>query len=319
MSAKKPTRPNRSSLSRREALRAQKLAEERRKRRNRLLIVLAGVVILAIVITIVVVVVNRKTPTPADTANSGTPSPTVTTPQVNPPDGDAQRAWITVPSANTKQNALIVDIHFDYQCPVCKTVEDTYATMFEQLSDQGDIALRYHTRTFLNIRLDNDSSTRSAMAAACVDVADTTKYVAYHNLLFTQQPITEGQGFTDGQLRVDYPTAVGLTGDALATFQQCYDNQSTLQWITDVEQNNLQPVPNKDGFPAYLFGGPTPSIDSNGQITGTPGAQYGVAGTPTLFVQGKPFSTGLLFSSSGQPLADSADALLAILQQAAAS
>jgi len=324
VSAKKPSKPGKSSANRREALRVQREAEVKRQRRNRLLGAIAGVVVLALIVTVVVVVINRSSGPTSPTSDNPTVDSTssATAAQVNPPDGDPQRAWITVPSSNTKPNALIVDIHTDYQCPYCRMAENTYATLFEQLSDRGDIILRQHTRTFLDgiggqkVAM----STKAATAAACVDVAAPDKYAAYHNILFEQQPQTEGNGWTDAQLTQDFPSSIGLTGDALATFQSCYSNQATLQWVRDVESNNLHVVANKDGFPAYLFGGMTPQTDTDGSITGTKGGQYGVAGTPSFFVQGKQFNLSDMFDSSFNPtIALNADALLAFLQQVAQS
>ena len=290
---------------------AASLGDDGHKRRGGVIAaVIIGIVIVALAVAAAIMFVGRN---PGSIAS---PSPWPTAGPVSPPDGDAQRAWITVPSANTKSNALIVDVHFDYQCPICKMIEDPYASVFDQLSDRGDIVLRYHTRIFLDGNLSNDASSRAAVAAACVDVADNTKYAAYHNVIYYNQP-QEGAGFSDAQLRKNFAVSVGLTGDALATFQSCYDNQWTLQWVQDVEKNNLQAVPDTTGFPGYLFGGMTPTVDTAGTVTGTPGTAYGVAGTPTLFVQGKQLSAGLLFDSSGRSVAADADSLLAILQQVA--
>jgi len=307
MSAQKPS-------NRREAMRARQAAEAKKRRRNRLLIVVAIVVVVALIVAGVVWLLNRKPSTPL-----GTETPT--TSQLTPPDGDAQRAWITVPSANPNTNALIVDVHFDYQCPYCERAETAYAVLLEQLNDQGDITLRHHTRTILNgVNYQTVAmSTNAAVAAACVDVADNTKYAAYNNTLFANQPKTEGPGFSDQQLTQDFPATVGLTGEALAKFQQCYANQSTLKWVQDVEANNIAPVPNTAGFPAYLFGGMTPLSDTNGRCTGTTGADVGVCGTPSFFVQGVQFTLSDIFNGDWTPKFTTASDLLAFLQQTAKS
>jgi len=236
--------------------------------------------------------------------------------QVTPPDGDAQHAWITAPSANTKPDALIVDIHTDYQCPICQRTESIYGAMFSQLNDQGDIILRHHIRTFLDYVLSNNSSTKAAIAAACMDVADNTKYEAFHQLIFTNQP-SEGTGFTDDQLRNQWPAMVGLTGKPLATYQGCYDAQATSQFVKDSETNNIKAVPNQNPPNAYLFGGNQPIIDTDGSCSGTAGTQIGVCGTPTIFVNGVQVSLGVLLNNDWSPKAATADDLLALLKQAA--
>jgi len=246
---------------------------------------------------------------------------------VAPPDGNspdaAQAAWITVPSKNIKPGAMIVDVHFDYQCPYCKILENGYAKPFEDLSDRGDIILRYHTRAFLDgvAGEPSTSSTRAAVAAACVDVADNTKYAAYHNTIFMNQP-TEGVGYSDQQLRVDYPAAVGLKGKALKKFQACFDNRSTSTWVRNVEKNNLSPATNLKPPNTFLYGGNDPLYyDQNGQMT-TPdqGTQSGIHGTPAMFVNGKLVSWTALFDQTGQPaVPQNADALLPVLKQLAGS
>ena len=299
MPSKKPSRPSSSktALNRREALKAKRLAEARRRKRNRIIGVVAGFVALAIVVGLVVWAVNRPVPAPTST-DTTTPAAE----QITPPDGDAQRAWITMTGGTPKADALIVDIHFDYQCPYCMHVENTYATVFEALVNSGDIILRQHTRTFLDTRLGNDSSQRAAIAAACVDYADNTKYAAYHNMIFQNQPSKEGTGYTDAQLTQDFPAAVGLMGDAFNTFTDCYTNQATLQFVQDVEANNLAVMQNQSPPNAYLFGGKTPnSDDSSGSCTGTPNSPIGSCSVPDFYSNGIRFSWTDLLNTDWTP------------------
>ena len=304
--AKKPSIEPPTVESRRDLLRREQYRREQWK--SNMVVLAAGVVFLAIGI-----VVGLALPwDPFGTGGAKAPSMFV------PPDGNAAAAWITVPSKNTKPSALIVDVHTDYQCPYCKITELSYGSLFKTLNDRGDIIWRQHTRTFLDGALQNDSSTRAAVAAACIDVADDTKFADYHLTIFANQP-NEGTGYTDDQLRNQWPVAVGLSDKALATFQQCYDAQQTLQFVKAVETNNLAPVKNPKPPNAYLFGGNTPIVDSDGKCSGTVGTAIGVCGTPTFFVSGVKFDLGSLFNSDGTPMYTTADDLLAMLTQLAAS
>lgn len=248
----------------------------------------------------------------------------LSSPQVAPPDGNsadpAQAAWITVPGGTPKAGALIVDVHFDYQCPYCDILEKTYDTAFEDLVTSGDIVLRFHTRTFLDRLTPNRSSSLAAMAAACVDIADNTKYAAYHNTIFTNQP-QEGTGYTNQQLRSDFAATAGLTGDALTTFQACFDRRATYDWTTMVEPNNSSLVTNQNPPNQYLFGGNAPLYyDSSGQLTSdtSTGTAGGVSGTPMILVNGKTMNWSVLFDSNWNPTVDTTGAgLLPVLQQAA--
>ena len=328
--------------NRRAALRAQQAAAAQKARRNRVLIAIACLVALALVVGLVVWVYNRagagkptETPTATAPTSAEASSPVATTPQIVPPDANstdiAKAAWITVPSSSTKSDALIVDIHTDYQCPFCEVVETSYATVFEQLNEQGDIILRQHTRSFLDAANKGDnanSSSRAAIAAACVDVADNTKYAAYHNMLFAHQPQPEGAGYSDAQLRDEFTANVGLSGDALATFQSCYDGRATATWVANTEQNNLHAVENPTGSPKYLFGGNVAPCYTQDAQTGkmtqvdctADGAfPMGIMGTPSLLVNGVSFGMSDLFKTGYSPVYTSAADLLAFLQQRAKS
>ncbi|MCL2490846.1 MAG: DsbA family protein [Propionibacteriaceae bacterium] len=246
-------------------------------------------------------------------------------PQVVPPDGNStdftKSAWIQVPGT-PKPDALIVDVQFDYQCPYCGKLEQGYDQAFADLAASGDIILRYHLRTFLDRFGGNSSSTMAGIAAACADVVDNTKYAAYHNTIFANQPATEGTGYTDQQLRSDFATAAGFTGDALTTFQACYDRRATRDWVAYSEPNNAGLVQNPNPPNTYLFGGNAPLYydPSTGQMTNdtTNGTAAGVQGTPMLLVNGNVISWGGLFDANGNPaIAQTADSLLTYLQQSA--
>ena len=274
----------------------------------------------------------KPSPSASATTEPGGTTPTTQSPEpsvpptatpVDPPDGDSQRAWITVPSANPKPGALIVDVHFDYQCPYCKILETNFAQPFEDLNNRGDITLRQHTRIFLDgVGGETlQSSSRAAIAAACVDVADATKYAAYHNTIFANQP-KEGAGYTDQQLRTDFAAQAGLSGTALTSFQACYDGRATATWVRDVENSNRGTGLNQSGPPKYLYGGNDPIFydpTTGRQTTDGTGTQAGVMATPQLFVNGKAVNWSALFDQQWKPLSPpSADTLLAFLQQGAA-
>ncbi|MCL2489885.1 MAG: thioredoxin domain-containing protein [Propionibacteriaceae bacterium] len=318
-----------AGANRRAELRAQQEAAARKARRNIVLIVVAAVVVLAVIVGLIFWGVGR--------AGNGSANPTPSGAQVMPPDGNStdltQAAWITVPSTSPVKDAAVrVDIHFDYQCPWCKLVEDTYAKSLESLAGTGDIVLNLHNRIFLDSGYPNQNSTRAAIAAACVDYADNTKFYAYNNTIFVNQPSNEGDGYSDQQLTVDFPAAIGLSGDALDKFKTCYSGRQTQDWVTNVEQNNVGIVNNNSAPPAFLYGSDSkiyqdPNDPNRAVYYDDPskGNQVGVTGTPTIFVNGKPLSLGQLFNqadSTSYPtpaIGTDAASVLALLQQVANS
>ncbi|MCL2653459.1 MAG: DsbA family protein [Propionibacteriaceae bacterium] len=328
-STRKTTSAPTAGANRRAELRAQQEAAARKARRNRVIIGAAIVVVVALIVGLVIWGIGRANKPASVVTPSGS--------QIMPPDGNStdlsQAAWITVPGTSAvKSTAVRVDIHFDYQCPWCKLVEDTYAKPLEALANSGDIVLNLHNRTFLDGNIPNQNSTRAAVAAACVDYVDNTKFYAYNNTVFINQPANEGDGFTDQQLTVDFPASIGLSGDAYDKFMTCYSGRQTQDWVNNVEQNNVGIVSNNSAPPAFLYGtdmkiyqdqnDPNHSIYYDDASKGT---QVGVTGTPTMFVNGKVLSLGQLFvqqDSTSYPtpaIGTDAASLLALLQQVANS
>ena len=89
--------------------------------------------------------------------------------------------------------------------------------------------------TFLDKNMKNDSSSRAAYAAAAADAVG--HYAAYHDAIYTHQPATEGDGYTEQQLRVDFPKEAGITGANLTKFQQLYDQRATKTFVDKVDAN----------------------------------------------------------------------------------
>ena len=278
-----------SAQSRRAQLQAQKAQQEAARLRRRMIAIIVGVVAVAVVLVGVVwwQTSRPQTPqTPADPAN----------PTFIPPDGADNFGWIEVRGATVKPGALTVDEHTDYQCPWCQLADQFFGSPLRALAENGDIVLRMHLRTLLgDLGLKNDSSRRSAMAAACADTVG--KFMDYHETVFSNQP-DEGVGYTDQQLRVDYARQAGISGQALATFQYCYDSQQTMAYVLAMEQINWS------------------STTINGST------QEPVHGTPTFFVNGKPMTLSSMLTQSGQSYAPAFDTspagMLAHLQEVAA-
>jgi protein-disulfide isomerase len=105
--------------------------------------------------------------------------------------------------------------------------------------------------SFLDTNLKNDSSARSANAAACA--ADAGKFAEYHSAVFAAQPATEGDGYTDAQL-TEFAKTAGITGPAFTTWEKCTSSGQHEAYISDVA---------------------------------TASGKAGVTGTPTVFLNGK--------------------------------
>ena len=135
--------------------------------------------------------------------------------------------------ATAKPNAPTLDLYEDFQCPACATLEKQIGAQKASMAKAGEIKLVVHTLSFLDDNLRNDSSARSANAAACA--ADAGKFLDYRALVFAAQPAQEGVGYTDAQL-TQFAQASGITGPALTTWQTCTSSGQHDQYVTDVQE-----------------------------------------------------------------------------------
>jgi protein-disulfide isomerase len=221
-----PNAPKESKKTTREkAQAAREAAEAEQRRRDRRIRIIGAVVLIAIVGGIIAAAVVFR-PKPAD------PGSIV---------ADAKIPTGALPSDNTNAfgvpyktsaNKPVLAIWEDFQCPICGNFEKTMGATVTKLADDGKVTVIHRPTTFLD-QAHPESNSASARATAAWGCAiDAGKGEAYHNQLFANQPTVEGTGWTDQQL-MDFGTAVGITGDAAATFQKCYTDKTYTQWTTN--------------------------------------------------------------------------------------
>ncbi len=201
---------------RREQLRQQAAAAEAKRRRTRILLVGVGVVVVAVVALGAFLAVQGIRGLSEERAG------------VTPPNANAEGSGIVVNPDTAQPDAPVLAIYQDYQCPACKSFEDTFGDIVAEMAASGEVKLEYHTMTFLDANLRNDASYRAGVAAACADVAGA--YEEYHRVLYANQP-QEGLGFNDNQLLAVFPEEAGLSGEALETFKSCYRGEDTGPYV----------------------------------------------------------------------------------------
>lgn len=103
-----------------------------------------------------------------------------------------------------------VAVFVDFQCPICKSFEDSYGTQLQALAKDGKITLEYHPIAILDrYSAGTNYSSRAGAAAFCVaEENDPSRFLDYLNVLFTNQPAENSPGLTDAQLS-DYAKQVG--------------------------------------------------------------------------------------------------------------
>lgn len=200
----------------------------------------AGVAAVLIVAVVVAIMVGRPDSS-GDASGSAIPVGVV----------EGKGGGILVNADPAKAGAPTLDIYEDFQCPSCGDLEERVGAELGALAKAGEIRLVVHTLSFLDDNLRNDSSARSANAAACA--ADAGKFFDYHNAVFAAQPEQEGVGYTDAQL-TEFAGTAGITGAALDTWQKCTSSGQHDQYVTDVQESS-----DKAGVRS------TPTVKLNGQ------------------------------------------------------
>jgi len=248
-------KPTLTPAQRRAKAQADQRAQANWQRTKRLLIVVAIAVGVTIVAIVIGVLVNNARQAERDKETEGN-----TAGQITPPNATKDKSAIISNPAVTNA-ALTVNLHFDYQCTACASLEAIVGPTLERLAAAGDISLHYNIHTFMDAKQGNTASTRAAMAATCADTVG--KFQAYHNVVFANY----GSGYSEENLRNGYAIQAGMSGEDLTTFQACVDNKATSQFVRDMNAKN------------------------SGILSADFADSKGVWGTPTVIVNGKAAST----------------------------
>ncbi len=227
----RPTSPASSSpstraetTSRREQLRVQQAAEAQRARNRRIITAVAVVLAVVIVAVVVVVLVQnqaRQREEQGLRAEQG---------QITPPSANEAGNGLVYNNSTQNTGTPLVEVYLDYQCPGCASASALIDPKLEELADAGEIQLSYHMLYGLDRGGAGNHSYRSNLAATCADVQGA--FPEYGQQVFA----TQGAGWTDPQLRDQFPQAVGLSGEALTAFQACYDNRSTSDFVDAMQE-----------------------------------------------------------------------------------
>jgi protein-disulfide isomerase len=235
---------NSAAQTRREALRQQQAAELK-KAKTRKVAITTGiiVVVVALVAALAVFLTQRNKLESGD--------------QVTPASANADKTALTFGGG-----PLTLDIYYDYQCPGCATWETFLKDQTLSLINDGSITANYHPMTFLDglqgLKIAN-SSTRAGVAAMCAD--NVGVFEDYHYGLLAIQP-EEGEGYPDETLTTTVPANIGLVGEKLDTFKQCYANNSTLDFVNNAAETNRS-AKDADGNPMVKS---TPTFRANGKL-----------------------------------------------------
>jgi protein-disulfide isomerase len=166
---------------------------------------------------------------------------------------------------------VLIEVWEDFQCPACRNYSiEVEPLIAENYVAQGNVRYVFRQFPFLDEHVASNESQQSANASMCA--AEQERFWDYHDMLFANWDGENRGAFSDKRL-VAFAEALGLDMDQ---FNSC--------------------------FQANRYRGEISQDKSDGQIAG-------VAGTPSVFVNGQQLSPG--FVPSYQDIAAAVDAALA--------
>lgn len=146
---------------------------------------------------------------------------------------------VKIGSAWTAANADTIpklQIWEDFQCPACKSMEDSSGATIAQLAKDGKLRLEFRPTIFLdeNLKAQNtasgnpNSSLYASMAFGCA--VDAGKALEFHTTIFQAQPLTEGKGYSISDLTAIAGIA-GITDSK--SFTECLSSKKYEGWVNN--------------------------------------------------------------------------------------
>ena len=204
-------------------------AERARQRRTNILIGGGLLVVIALIVGGVVYASHQN----SSTTNASTlppVDPNAPLPKTVLPSTSALAYGFPLGTAAATKST--VQIWEDFQCPKCGEFEQAQGAAIQQLAADGKIYLVYRPASFLDGKLpqSNLSSARATSAWGCAIDAGVGE--SYHNVVFSNQPATEGTGYTDDQL-LAFGKDAGLSGATYDSFASCVGAHTYLGWAAN--------------------------------------------------------------------------------------
>ena len=226
------------SISKRDAIKAQRTRKKRRQRMNTILYV-GGFIVLLVLVLISPTIYNSLKPAGSFVQ---------ITPETHPLENGK-----TIGDTNAK---VEVQVYEDFQCPNCKTYADSIE---KQLVDSSYITDGQAYYVFMQFPfLDSNSITKESHQAANASMCamEQGRFWDYHDILFANQGAVENGGAYNNKRLQAFAESLGLNMDE---FNQCFNAD---KYATEIEADY------QEGIAAGVKGPPTVIV--NGQIL-TPG------------------------------------------------
>jgi len=252
-----PTGGRQTKNERREQAREQarqlREAAKKKERRNRILlqggIIVAVIAVVAVIAIVIVSSVKPAGPGPRNMASDSL--------LVQPGGAVAETPGLqpgATPTPNpqpTGDDVIRIQTFVDYMCPYCGLFEQTNAQYIQTLVDSGAASLEIFPISFLDrLSLGTAYSTRAANAFACVADEQPDKALAFHELLFENQPAESSSGLSDDQI-IEFARQAGAKSTSV---ESCIRDQKFKGWVAAATER-AQSVSGVTGTPTVIVNG----------------------------------------------------------------
>ena len=209
---KKQSRATKLANAQRAAERAAAIRREQQSKERRRRTVWVSVAVLAVLALVVGVVAGVQ-------ASRDTTGETAT-----PPAGAVDTFALPMGEPGAP---VTVEVYEDFMCPFCGQFEEQSREALKQYAGAGDVHVQYKVISILDGASSTDYSTRATNAMAVVlDEAGPDVAVAFHDMLFENQPEEGSAGLSDDEL-VDLAVEAGASEAAV---REPIESLSFEQW-----------------------------------------------------------------------------------------
>jgi len=211
---------------------ARAAAQASEKRRERTVRIIGAVAVLAVVAGIIgVALVARSADEAANRIEVIDPDPSAPVP-AGVLGADSEWAF-GVPYGSASDDAPVLEVWEDFQCPACGALEQTNGEGIAEVAETGVARLIWRPTGFLDRNLGNDASNRAIGAWGCaIDEGFTREF---HDAVYANQPQEEGDGWPNSDF-IAIGEEIGMTGESLDNFTACVNDGTYRVWAANSTQ-----------------------------------------------------------------------------------
>lgn len=215
---------------------------DRRRRQFTVIGAVIGVIIVAVGVGLGVALSNKST-----TYTFAAPSGAIVDPYSDS-SGKAEAVAYGQASA-----PVTMTVYEDMRCPYCQMLETQAGSMYQQYVTSGKLRVLYHFVTLIDSNDGGSGSLEGGNAVACAQqTGGSTKFIDYHNTLYTNQPSETTDSFSSTATLISL--AKKVNGLDTSAFETCVKN-GTYKGLVQQNWTDMQKLFSSPGTPTVLLNG----------------------------------------------------------------